>query len=413
MGITPQHMMPWTAVHKPQPPLSPAGPGRRWLVLLMLAVLAAHGWLLALWLDKGEQKPAHPAPVFATPPPPTPGQTIKLLPPTGAPAGAPLPNPEAPGPATPPTSDHQARASGPTMTPTSATKKESKSAPALSNKEHNAPVDEKTRNSNPPSATRQPMTASSTPSPEPEANPAPGKLAPPPPVSMPDASSNDPGASTPGKLKLPDSVTLSYDVKGTRKGVSFPASSTIRFSHDGQSYEARLEIKALLVGSRTQTSKGRVDPVAGLQPLRFGDKTKSELATHFDRSRQPASLRFSANTPDLPLQAYTQDRLSVLFQLAAMLSGDPQRWQQGAVLSVHTAGPRDADIWQFKIGAAEELALPVGSRSAVRLVRQPTHTYDNLVEVWLAPELGHLPVRVRWTQANGDVVDQQLAGMEP
>jgi hypothetical protein len=41
------------------------------------------------------------------------------------------------------------------------------------------------------------------------------------------------------------------------------------------------------------------------------------------------------------------------------------------------------------------------------------HTYDNRVEVWLAPALGHLPVRILWTQANGDVVDQRLASHTP
>ena len=32
---------------------------------------------------------------------------------------------------------------------------------------------------------------------------------------------------------------------------------------------------------------------------------------------------------------------------------------------------------------------------------------------WLAPSLGHLPVRILWTQANGDVVDQQLRDHHP
>jgi hypothetical protein len=29
------------------------------------------------------------------------------------------------------------------------------------------------------------------------------------------------------------------------------------------------------------------------------------------------------------------------------------------------------------------------------------------VEIWLAPALGYLPVRIRLTQDNGDYVDQQ------
>ena len=217
----------------------------------------------------------------------------------------------------------------------------------------------------------------------------------------------------PGKLRLPGNITLSYDVTAARKGISFPASSTLRFTQDGSTYDARMEIKALFVGSRTQTSKGLVDPAAGLLPVRFGDKAKSEQAAHFDRSRQPPVLRFSANTPDAPLQAHTQDRLSVLFQLAAMLAGDPKRLGTGSTVVVHTAGPRDTDMWQFKIGMSEELALPAGTLTAIHLVRTPTQPHDNQVEIWLAPSLGHLPVRVLWTQANGDTVDQRLSGHQP
>jgi hypothetical protein len=228
-----------------------------------------------------------------------------------------------------------------------------------------------------------------------------------------DATTPGLAASVPGKLRLPPSMTLSYEVVASRKGVSLPASSTLRYTQDGGAYDARMEIKAMFVGSRTQTSKGTVDPVAGLQPLRFGDKTKSELAAHFDRSRQPPAVRFSANTPDAALQPYTQDRLSVLFQLAAMLAGDPKRLGPGSIIAIHTAGPRDADMWQFKVAPADELSLPAGKLTAIHLVRTPMHAYDNQVEVWLAPSLGHMPVRVLWTQANGDVVDQRLTGHEP
>lgn len=220
-------------------------------------------------------------------------------------------------------------------------------------------------------------------------------------------------ATLPGKLRLPPSITLFYDVKGTRKGISFPASSTLRFSQDGSTYDARLDIKALLVGTRTQTSKGSVDASTGLQPVRFGDKTKSELATHFDRSRTPPALRFSGNTPDMPLQTFTQDRLSVLFQLAAMLAGEPARFGAGSTVVVHTAGPRDADFWQFKVAQPEALSLPVGTMTAIHLIRTPLHVHDNQVDIWLAPSLGYAPVRVLWTQSNGDTVDQRLSSHEP
>ena len=201
---------------------------------------------------------------------------------------------------------------------------------------------------------------------------------------------------------------MHYRIEATRKGLSLPATGTLQWAHDGTTYNAQLTIDAAWARSRSQTSRGQIDPLWGIQPQRFGDRNRSEQAAHFERSRQPAVVRFSANTPDAVLTPSTQDRLSVLFQLAGWLSAAPNRWSNGDRLTVHTVGARDAQDWVFEWGAPETLELPLGRMTAWPLRRAPTHPYDNRVELWLAPSLNHLPVRVRWTQANGDVVDQQL-----
>lgn len=193
----------------------------------------------------------------------------------------------------------------------------------------------------------------------------------------------------------------------------WPASSSLSWETDGANYSAKLVIEAPFVRKRSQTSVGTVDPVLGLQPRRFGDKNRTEVATHFDRTRTPPVIRFSANAPQVPLQPQSQDRLSVLIQLAALVAGDPQRFEPGQRALIHTAGSRDAEPWAFVVVGTEELALPVGHMTGLHLVREPQSAYDNRVDVWLAPMLGHLPVRILWTQSNGDVVDQQLESHTP
>lgn len=217
------------------------------------------------------------------------------------------------------------------------------------------------------------------------------------------------------RLVVPGSTQLEFSVQASRKGLNLPAQSTLVWQTDGGSYRASLVIRAALgLGrDRNQTSVGTIDPVLGLQPQRFGDKNKTEVATHFDRSRTPPAIRFSSNAPETELLPGSQDRLSVLLQLAAMLAGEPRRYVPGSVVLIHTAGSRDAELWHFKVGTVEPLELPAGSLNALHLVREPLHAYDNRVEVWLAPALGHLPVRILWTQANGDVVDQRLASHTP
>lgn len=204
--------------------------------------------------------------------------------------------------------------------------------------------------------------------------------------------------------ELPPSVTLAYDVVGQARSYTYHASGTLEWRLEAQVYDARMELSMLFLGSRVQTSRGRVGP-EGLRPERFADKRSSERATHFDR--EAARIRFSNNAPPEPLLPGAQDRLSLFMQLAGLLRA--RTYQEGDAITFQVAGVSDAEPWRFEVGALETLDLPAGALQARRLTRSPRKPHDSTVEVWLAPTLGHLPVRLRVAQANGDVADQRLA----
>lgn len=209
---------------------------------------------------------------------------------------------------------------------------------------------------------------------------------------------------------LPDSVRLLYDIKGEIKRIPISANGELLWRQDGKTYDARLEISIFLLGSRVQTSKGLIGPL-GLEPVRFGDKVRSEVAAHFERGK--GKVTYSANTPDEVLQPGAQDQLSIFFQLAGMVAADPQRYAPGTDLSFQAVGPRSSATWTFKLAAPEIVVLPGGRVRAIRLSKDPVGEYDSRAEVWLAPELGYLPVRIRLTQGNGDIVDQLWRATEP
>jgi hypothetical protein len=52
--------------------------------------------------------------------------------------------------------------------------------------------------------------------------------------------------------------------------------------------------------------------------------------------------------------------------------------------------------------------LPFGEINAIKLNRKPRREFDQHIELWFAPTLSYLPVRLRITNANGDFVDQLL-----
>lgn len=247
-------------------------------------------------------------------------------------------------------------------------------------------------------------------SPAPEASPLPAEEQPAPsaPPSANGGSASQ-GEAAHGPLAPASTVRdteLTYDVEGLVKGFPFHAQGILQWRQREDRYEARLEIKAFLIGSRVQTSTGKLGS-SGLQPERFSDRSRSEKAAHFDQAT--GRIRFSNNARDAQLRAGAQDRLSVFMQLAALLEARPQAYPPGTKIDMQVAGTGSAEVWTFKVeSAAEPLNLPAGELPAIRLYRPPQLEYDNALEVWLAPQLHHLPVRIRITQKNGDVADQQL-----
>ena len=210
-------------------------------------------------------------------------------------------------------------------------------------------------------------------------------------------------------FKAPDSAFLKYQVQGQAKGFHYWASAELNWTQNGKEYEGRLEVSALFLGSRVQTSKGMLG-AEGLMPTRFGDKTRSELAAHFQRDK--GIISFSANSPDAPLLKGAQDRLSVVLQLSSLLAADPTRFPPGTMLSFQTVSQREAEVWQFLVEKEEVLQLPFGEINAIKLNRKPRREFDQQIELWFAPTLGYLPVRLRITNANGDSVDQLLSKAE-
>ena len=211
-------------------------------------------------------------------------------------------------------------------------------------------------------------------------------------------------------VRLPAPARLAFDVSGQAKRFSYSASAELLWRHDGSRYEARQEISAFLVGSRSQSSVGQITP-QGLQPERFADRSRSERAAHFDHAQ--GRVTFSANTPQAALGPGAQDRLSVFIQLGAMLAADPGRFVPGTQVTLTTVSARSADRWTFAIEGQETLDLPAGPILAWKLQRLPRSDYDQKAELWLAPELSYMPVRIRLTQANGDFADLRLRSSGP
>ncbi len=229
-------------------------------------------------------------------------------------------------------------------------------------------------------------------------------------IAPPGSGTGRNAGAQPPPVRIPAPTRLAFDVSGQSKKFAYNARAELLWQHDGSRYEARQEVSAFLVGSRAQRSVGAIT-AQGLLPEKFSDKSRSEQAAHFDHAKGRAT--FSANTPEAAVGPGAQDRLSLFIQLGAMLAADPGRFVPGTQVTLTTVSARTADRWTFTVEGPETLDLPAGPTPALKLQRLPRKEYDQKAELWVAPSLNYLPVRIKLTQANGDFADLQLRSSGP
>ena len=397
---------------------------RRALLLLTAVVLALH-WLVLVGLPRGgtdqgapQRLAFHTRMVEPPPPPPPPPepQAAPVPPPAPKPRPRPVRKPPPPPVEAPPPTQHPEPA--PAMEAPAQTAPSPAEPPAEVPADSSAPTPEVPADAAAPSAPLSPASdpampamaeASSASAPAAASQPAQEAPALTAGVEiLPPGAAGAVAGTEPPPVRLPPSARLAFDVTGEVKKFHYNASAELLWRQDGTQYEARQQIKAFLLGARSQSSVGQITP-QGLRPTRFGDKSRSERAAHFDFER--GEVIFSANAPRAAIGSGAQDRLSVFIQLGALLAAAPERYPPGTRITLTTVGARSAERWTFTVEGPQTLELPAGSTPTLKLQRlpRPDQRYDQKAELWLGTDMGYLPVRIRLTQANGDFADLSLS----
>lgn len=213
-------------------------------------------------------------------------------------------------------------------------------------------------------------------------------------------------------IDLPPSATLEYDVQKTPvEGQPTYGSGTIAWHTDGQHYSVEGEFGVLFITALRFRSTGTIE-TTGIAPELYSEKRfrRAETNTHFHRVRN--TISFSASTNSYPRNGTEQDRASIIWQLAGIGRGDSSQFTPGAIIQVVVAGTRDAEPWQIQIVDREDLEIDGKTISTWHVVRAPrARTHDQKLDIWLAPQLQWYPVRLRYTEPNGDHLDMTLTGL--
>jgi Protein of unknown function (DUF3108) len=222
--------------------------------------------------------------------------------------------------------------------------------------------------------------------------------------SMAESSLGDATAAPPPvyATRAPAAATLRYETRRNQRTGS--AELTWLPSADGW----RLALAGTGMG---MASQGGFD-AAGLAPLRHVELRRGREARAANFQRDSGRITFSGPSVEHPLLPGTQDRLSWLVQLPAVLNADAALAEPGTELRLAVAGVRgDAEVWVFTVLPPADLDLPAGPvRGAIHLKREPRRAWDTEVQVWLDPAREHLPVQL-WLRlrANGEGTEFRLA----
>jgi hypothetical protein len=222
-------------------------------------------------------------------------------------------------------------------------------------------------------------------------------------------------------VALPPSAQLDYDVIALRGEQKWYGTGTFLWESAGGRYSITGEANAsLLLINLTVLqfkSEGLVSE-QGVAPILYSEKprNKSQTNTHFQQENR--KITFSASEAVYPYQGGEQDRASVMWQLAAIGRGDPGRFVPGAAFDIVVAGARDAETWRIGVIGEEEIDTPLGKMKAWHVRRAPRQkAYDQIIDIWFAPQQEWYPVRLRQTSTNGDYLEMSLsnlnAGMPP
>jgi hypothetical protein len=220
-------------------------------------------------------------------------------------------------------------------------------------------------------------------------------------------------ASAPTAFEWPPSTRLSYQLSGNYRG-EVSGGAQVEWVRAGARYQVHMDVwvgtqSAPLV-ARRMTSDGELTD-NGLKPKRYDEETRAlfrearrrTIEFEPDRVVLPQG-RVGENVPGL------QDAASQFVQLTWLFTTHPELLQVGRVIEMPLALTTRVDQWFYDVVGKDTLATPAGPVEGYHMKprRAPKPGGDLVVDVWFAPTLQYLPVRLLIRQDDATYVDLML-----
>ena len=197
--------------------------------------------------------------------------------------------------------------------------------------------------------------------------------------------------------RWPTDTRLTYQLTGYFRG-PLVGDARVLWQREGDRYQVRLDVSIPLFGTQVLTSQGAVAP-DGLLPrayeeLRPGKRRFAQLGDE---------VVVLENGRTLPRPPGVQDTASQFMELSQRFATGKDVLEVGRTVTVWLARPGGLDQWTYDIVERETLRTPqLGELEAFHLkprgLGMPRGNIS--AEMWIAPSLQYLPVRIKVLMGN-------------
>ena len=228
------------------------------------------------------------------------------------------------------------------------------------------------------------------------------------------AASAAPAASAPSAgdapflASWPSDTRLTYKLGGNYRG-ELHGSARVLWQREGTRYHTAVEMSAGLLASLSFTSQGDITE-GGLKPEVYEENVRGRRRG----VRLGEDVRLN-NGDRIARPEAVQDTASQFVELGHRFSTGQVKLVPGAQINFSMARPGGIDEWTYDVIGEETLHLPrLGPVPTLHLKPRPLSKPRGPIsaEIWYAPSLQYLPVRIRITQGNDNYIDLMVDTIE-
>ena len=209
-------------------------------------------------------------------------------------------------------------------------------------------------------------------------------------------------------VQPPHRVQMDFDVNS---GSMHLGEGRDVLEHDGKQYSVVSESKTVGVAAFLykmnirRESRGLVTK-GGLRPLHFQEERtrKPKRAADFDWEAKQLKLTDGENVSTIALPDNSFDQTSFAYAFAFRSPDDE-------LPPVHLTDGRKLSDYKYQMVGKEKIKTPVGELETVHFQKVREADDKRGFEVWLAVEHHYLPVKIRFIEKDGTVLDSTVTAI--